>query len=333
MSVFGYQDKGPSVVGLTAGIIFGCRPFACPSAGIATSISVYLEQWGATPKVKCAIYKDSDDSLVGVTEEWTLTGGWDGWKTLDFIGLVPLIATDYILAIWVDNNVKTYKLDPASGVHIAGDNDPYDGVFPDPCPWSFGKTWQSNEKISIFCTYETVMDVFGYQEKGPDLAGFGAGIINGCRPHACPSIGTAKSITVYLKQFLDTPRVKCAIYKDSDDSLVGVTEEWRITAAWDGWKTLDFVGVVPLIATNYILAIWGDNTYAIQMLDPASGFHIAGDADVYDGVYPDPCPWSAGKTWQSNKKVSIFCTYDVPTAKEGFSAADRMAMLIKTGAI
>lgn len=150
---FGYQDKGPSVVGLSPDIIFGCRPHACPSVGTATSITVYLEYWDTLPKIKCAIYKDLDNTLVGYTEEWTLTAGWDGWKQFNIVWGGALIATNYILCVWVNNMVKTYQLDPAAGYYVAGDSDPYDGVFPDPCPWSAGKTWQSNKKPSIYCTY------------------------------------------------------------------------------------------------------------------------------------------------------------------------------------
>jgi len=111
----------------------------------------------ATPKIKFGIYEKTGDktgSLVDYTEEWILTEGWDGWKTLNIVGGASLSATDYWLVIWQDNGLKVYY-DTATdkGAYKA---ETYDG-FPTPVTflgWYYGN-------FSVYCTYTTV----GGQEK------------------------------------------------------------------------------------------------------------------------------------------------------------------------
>ncbi|GAI14707.1 unnamed protein product, partial [marine sediment metagenome] len=78
---FGYETKGGTEWSLAANFIIGSK-YTCTEAGTATSITAYLKQKNTlTPKVKFGIYKSSDKSLVGYTEEWTVTSAWDDWKT------------------------------------------------------------------------------------------------------------------------------------------------------------------------------------------------------------------------------------------------------------
>lgn len=125
--------------------------YPCPEEGNAESITVYLKQYGTdTPKVKCAIYKKSDNSLVGYTEEWTLTAGWDDWKTFNIVWGGALEATDYYLVFWAStlpNKIK-YCADLLSGKG-ATQNVAYNSF---PNPWEPSTT---NKKISIYCTYST----------------------------------------------------------------------------------------------------------------------------------------------------------------------------------
>jgi hypothetical protein len=143
-SNFGYEtkdaeaDTGPN-------IILGSW-YSCPNSGTANSITVYLKQYGSyTPKIKCAIYKKADYTLVGNTEEWTLTAGWDNWKTLNIISGGTLEATDYFLVTWISSVVYVYRGILASKGRWSSTT--YDGW---PSPWSPNT---SGEKFSLYCTY------------------------------------------------------------------------------------------------------------------------------------------------------------------------------------
>jgi hypothetical protein len=144
---FGYETKGYSS-DIVANQIKG-SVFTITETGTAQSITVYLSQYLSNlPKVKCAIYKRSDLSLIAVTIEWTLTSGWDNWKTFSFASPPTLtINTAYVLVVWYDLPVRIFY-DAGDTDQLLYSNQNYDG-FPDP--------WVPAEKlpykISIYCTY------------------------------------------------------------------------------------------------------------------------------------------------------------------------------------
>jgi len=141
---FGYATKGFNI-GNSTNRITGSW-FSCPSAGTANSITVYLDEDGSLPLIKCAIYKKSDNSLVGYTEQWEITSNYNDWKTFNIVSGGSLTAVDYYLVVWSNDIVKTF-FDTVAGKG-AYDSQAY-GAFPN--PWSITET--TGEKYSIYCTY------------------------------------------------------------------------------------------------------------------------------------------------------------------------------------
>lgn len=144
MANFGKQTKGGTEAQTSDNII--CAPYACPASGTATSITAYLKELNAGAKVKFAIYKVSDDSLVAYSDEWTITSGYDNWKTLNIAWGGALVATDYYLGLWFDTGTYYYH----AGATIASvyDSEAYDG-FPNPLV----PTAWADRDISVYCTY------------------------------------------------------------------------------------------------------------------------------------------------------------------------------------
>jgi len=143
---FGYETKGGTELAPAGNYINGSW-YSCLDTGDADSITVYLKQkFENLPKIKCAIYKKSDGALVGYTEEWTLTSGWDGWKTFNIVSGGSLTAQDYWLVFWANNLVCGYEdAETNKGLYK---NLAYDG-FPDPLTGFslIARKW------SIYCTY------------------------------------------------------------------------------------------------------------------------------------------------------------------------------------
>jgi hypothetical protein len=122
--------------------------FSCPEAGTATSITVYIKQYSTTtPKIKCAIYRLSDGVLIARTEEWTVTSGWNDWKTFNVIWGGTLTATDYILVFWPSGSAAYFYYDDDTNRGRYKAYEVYNN-FPD--PWS---PFTDNHIFSIYCTY------------------------------------------------------------------------------------------------------------------------------------------------------------------------------------
>lgn len=117
----------------------------------------------------------------------------------------------------------------------------------------------------------------------------------------CPeSMVQAKSITVYV--YHATPaHMKCAVYKESDNSCVAETEERTITAGLTTWERFYFA--VPPILENikYILVAWADGEYYIYGTFEAQKGRY--DTETYNGF-----PETLDPTVESYK-YSIYCTY------------------------
>jgi hypothetical protein len=162
VAIFGYNVKGATELYPSGNYLRACR-FYCPNAGRAVSITMYAKQYSTyTPKIKYALYSDNNGvpaSLVGYTEEWTLTSGWDGWKTLNIISGGVLSPAYYWITWFANNNAYQY--------YDAGDTNQYYYVaytydsFPSTMPT--GGTY-SDRKYSRYCTYiytQTVSEALG----------------------------------------------------------------------------------------------------------------------------------------------------------------------------
>lgn len=148
---------------------------------------------------------------------------------------------------------------------------------------------------------------FGYETIGT----FGDAIMN---DHIRGSVftiieaGTADSITVALsRDEAGSKKVKCAIYKHSDLSLVGVTEE-RTLDLTDNfvWYTFNFAAPKPSLTANtkYVLAVWCDNAVIISIPFDYGANQGHYKYLVYTGSFPDPLTPA-----HADSKYSIYCTY------------------------
>jgi len=146
MADFGYKTKGAGTHS-NADRIIGSK-FTCPENGTAESITAYILAGAGTP-VKFGIYKDSDNSRVGYTEEWITTALYNDWKTLNIVSGGTLVQnTDYFLVWWRDTTGSaTFYYD--TGVTRGYQNIAYNGF---PNPWEPTKT-DNSWKFSIYCTY------------------------------------------------------------------------------------------------------------------------------------------------------------------------------------
>ncbi len=145
---FGYETKGTYSV-VIADAIRGGR-YTCPESGIGESITVYLATEGISGvKVRCALYKYSDKSLVAETEEKTSpSGGWNGWVTFNFSSPKPNLSnTDYYIVVWADGWCQIFAHAFGTSTHGVGFKT-YD-TWPD--PWYPGEYGGYN--TSIYCTY------------------------------------------------------------------------------------------------------------------------------------------------------------------------------------
>lgn len=162
MPIFGYNVKGATQATLSGNQLRATR-YYCPDAGRAVSITQYLGYYTTTPYVKFALYSDNNGApanLVGYTEEWQITSGWDGWKTLNIIS-GGVLSPGYYWITWFASSGYTY------GYHDTGvTNQNYYvactyGAFPSTMPT--GGTY-STAKYSRYCTYiytQTVSEALG----------------------------------------------------------------------------------------------------------------------------------------------------------------------------
>ena len=138
---FGYETKGASHTWLYEDIAGSW--FTCPENGIAESITAYHDDWGAGDEY--AIYKKSDNSLVGHTESGTGQKS-AGWYTFNFSEPKPFLlgGTDYWLVLWGTANTY-YWYDSETGKGGRQDD-----VSKWPDPWN---PTSEDKKYSIYCTY------------------------------------------------------------------------------------------------------------------------------------------------------------------------------------
>lgn len=153
----------------------------------------------------------------------------------------------------------------------------------------------------------TVDPTFGHTEIGS--SGHGElldNFLHGMRPHVCPVSGIATSISWYGHQFFTAGNIKAAIYKDLDDSLVGITEE-KVIPTDNAWTHHNIISGGALIATDYILTLWGSGGFYLPY-DTVAGYYRAYRSDfIYNG-WPDPAGWTF-KTGGEDQKFSVYCTY------------------------
>jgi len=151
---------------------------------------------------------------------------------------------------------------------------------------------------------------FGYETKGVNTD-----LLDNCIKGAVFTIteaGTADNITVALKKSSSQGsawNVKCAIYKHSDLSLKGSTEQRSITPTTGFvWYTFSFAEPKPSLTadTEYVLVVWANNPSGNMQLAYSLGDATQGHTQsiAYTGTFPNPLVPS-----HTNHKTSIYCTY------------------------
>jgi len=133
--------------------IDGYVSLASGGAGTVIKISAKVFVYAGSPKIAGALYKTSDGSLAGYTEEWTISG--DGWHDLNIVSGGTITNTNYALVLWNDSTNPTdsegYYYDTGS----SGDEN-YEEIaynypnWPDPK----GTGYSSGDQIlGIYATY------------------------------------------------------------------------------------------------------------------------------------------------------------------------------------
>lgn len=153
MATFGYTQVGANVE--SPGRRMSGSVFTCPENGVAESISFYVPASGSgsSRTVQCAIYRHSDSSLVGATEQKTLTSWQAGWMTLNFLDPKPELqaGVDYVLIVY-HNGSAGFSPKVAYDSGDFPEQGHYQSLtnFPLPNPANFT---HENRKYSIYCTY------------------------------------------------------------------------------------------------------------------------------------------------------------------------------------
>lgn len=112
--------------------------------GQATKIHVHLYNWSSGFEVKCALYKASDESLVGSTVE--RSDGGNNWETFVFAAPVNILAAETYYIVVMSDDAVMYDLEPTeTGGSWKGATYP---TWPDP----LGRTpdWPGG----IYCEYD-----------------------------------------------------------------------------------------------------------------------------------------------------------------------------------
>lgn len=153
------------------------------------------------------------------------------------------------------------------------------------------------------------METFGY-DGTPGTSSSRTNHIDGSWA-TCPEVGTADSISVYIWAVSGTRHVKCALYKRSDLSFVGATEDKEIGALHE-YVTFNFEEPKPSLENiDYVLCVWTDDTTNIHYdTEVGKCYHqllTYGDwPDSYDSEEPDGLSY----------KWCIYCTYTPSAAPQ-----------------
>jgi len=150
--IFGNTAKEYSYVTYPANQIRGTW-FTCPEPAVANSITFWIESEPPLGTyIRFAIYKRSDNSLVGYTEE--AVNPPKGYLTLNITFGGVLKAGDYWLVIWSDKDISTvvHEEEGRAGMCVASYN-------------SFPNFWSPrtySHVKSIYCTYTPTPFVLGH---------------------------------------------------------------------------------------------------------------------------------------------------------------------------
>jgi len=150
---------------------------------------------------------------------------------------------------------------------------------------------------------------FGYTEKGA-TSDHNANWMGGSNFTLSETFVRVDNITVYVERDgYGASYMKCAIYNQTDYSLVAASEQWQTTTDYNDWKTFDLPDDTYLTAGTYLLMVWCDSNQFIAYCAYGGGYTNAGFSKTvtYDGNFPST--FSGFGTEQ--KKWSIYANYTI----------------------
>ena len=144
--------------------------FTACANGTADNITALIQtNQTIPPKTKCMIYKASDSTLIGTTEELTYnTGNQSEWVTFNFTEPKPQLIenTEYVLTCWSNDTCHLYYDNTLDDIGRYK-NETY-GNSPNPVNW----TDNESRIYSICCFYTTSPEITNVCES-PVTVGFG----------------------------------------------------------------------------------------------------------------------------------------------------------------
>jgi hypothetical protein len=167
MAIFGHSaddDTG----GYDSTWLTGSK-FTCSEAGIATKITTKIQNSsGGSVNCKCAIYRVSDNALVGYTEEVSIPNGFLGWQDFNIVSGGALASGQYYL-LWWDSGALLHRY--VAGVsNVYGQSVVYDGF-----PNFFIPGGPYGGEYCIYCTCVPSVVV----KEVVDSLGLGDGVLRG----------------------------------------------------------------------------------------------------------------------------------------------------------
>lgn len=281
---------------------------------VGSSVNVFYEQ-ATSYNVKVTQFYTSINGDYNVT--WDFYGGFRPKITvLANIVVAGNYRVDWRTYVYKDyavnmtNYVKFWNLDEEaivfdySDVYEAfGNITVVEGVE----GWEKGKRFDLIFNVGFLSVGEFRLDPnFGYETE----SGSGSSNTNQIRASwfTCPESGTADSISVYTRAVTSAP-MKCAIYKKSDNSLVGVTEQITLESTVQ-WHVFNFTAPKPSLQNiDYWLAMWldGGTSYYYYVSETEKGAY----QNLAYNSFPDPFV-----PINSNRKTCIYCTYTAGGAED-----------------
>jgi len=284
-------------------VIWGGR-FTMPAKnGVAKSMTARYSapDIPAVPyKVKCLIYKQSDFSLVGETEELTISTALNDWKTFRFITQPTLIAnTEYLLCSWCENHTEVFRLtgQASGGSGYEGDSITY-GTAPDPLVPTVHST---TRLISIYCNY----NCFGHSTFNNN-SNQAANVINAMR-FLCPVDSTSEHIEMlFTTGGAPVGSYRLAIYSDVYPTPGTKLWEGTTQTSAEGWQGEDTTAIPLTANTYYWLAFNLSTTQKLNYLSgqPASS-HAWKTGQTFANAFPTS--WGSSSGANTNQYTLRLC--------------------------
>jgi hypothetical protein len=164
-----------------------------------------------------------------------------------------------------------------------------------------------NNTNNITCNYFYIEPFFGYVNEGNQTQNVSDRITGS--NFTISENAAAISISAYIQKSIGggSCNARALIYKASDSTLVGVTENIDPTTGVNAsWLTFNFTEPVYLKQdTEYILALGSNNSCNLSYLNSSEsrGFYDDFEMDTMEG--PNPANFST-----ENRLYSIYCNYD-----------------------